>query len=112
MAALSIFLAQTLFSLRGSLGQLFLKSCGSRSPCSPLTTSCPPQPTNHLDLDTAVALAAALESFEGGVVLASHDRALMRRVAEQFLVVKDGKLKKQRHGLGGYLEALEEAYFS
>lgn len=37
-----------------------------------------PQPTNHLDLPSIEALKSALEGYGGGVILASHDQALIR----------------------------------
>lgn len=40
------------------------------------------EPTNHLDLDAVQALIAALNQFEGGVVLVSHDTHLLSCVVE------------------------------
>jgi ATP-binding cassette subfamily F protein 3 len=49
------------------------------------------EPTNHLDLEMRHALTLALQDFEGGVVLVSHDRALLRASCDQFVLVADGK---------------------
>jgi ATP-binding cassette subfamily F protein 3 len=49
------------------------------------------EPTNHLDLEMRHALTLALQDFEGGVILVSHDRALLRATCDQFLLVADGK---------------------
>jgi ATP-binding cassette subfamily F protein 3 len=48
------------------------------------------EPTNHLDLATREALAVALNEFDGTVLLVSHDRALLRRVCDEFWLVADG----------------------
>jgi ATP-binding cassette subfamily F protein 3 len=48
------------------------------------------EPTNHLDLATREALAMALNSFEGSVLLVSHDRALLRSVCDEFWLVSSG----------------------
>jgi ATP-binding cassette subfamily F protein 3 len=48
------------------------------------------EPTNHLDLATREALAVALNSFEGSVLLVSHDRALLRSVCDEFWLVSRG----------------------
>ncbi len=48
------------------------------------------EPTNHLDLATREALAMALNSFEGSVLLVSHDRALLRSVCDEFWLVTQG----------------------
>ncbi|KZF25583.1 putative ABC transporter [Xylona heveae TC161] len=40
------------------------------------------EPSTHLDLDTVHALASALVSFSGAILLVSHDRYLVRRVVE------------------------------
>lgn len=47
------------------------------------------EPTNHLDLEMRHALTMALQGFEGGVILVSHDRALLRATCDQFVLVAD-----------------------
>ncbi|MDD5059253.1 MAG: ATP-binding cassette domain-containing protein [Sideroxydans sp.] len=47
------------------------------------------EPTNHLDLDMRDALTLALEEYTGAVVLVSHDRSLIRAVAEELWLVAD-----------------------
>ena len=49
------------------------------------------EPTNHLDLDMREALAAALQSFSGALVLVSHDRHLLRLVSDSLWLVTDGR---------------------
>jgi len=49
------------------------------------------EPTNHLDLEMRQALAVALQDFAGAVVLVSHDRHLLNTVADELLVVHDGR---------------------
>jgi ATP-binding cassette, subfamily F, member 3 len=51
------------------------------------------EPTNHLDIDMRHALNVALQSFEGGLVIVSHDRHLIKTVADSLWLVADGKLK-------------------
>jgi len=48
------------------------------------------EPTNHLDMETREALAMALSSFEGALLLVSHDRHLLRATADQLWLVHDG----------------------
>lgn len=49
------------------------------------------EPTNHLDLEMRHALTMALQDYEGGMVLVSHDRALLRSTCDRFILVTDGK---------------------
>jgi len=51
------------------------------------------EPTNHLDLDMRDALTLALEEYGGAVVLVSHDRSLIRAVADELWLVADGEAK-------------------
>ena len=49
------------------------------------------EPTNHLDIDMRQALAAALQSFSGALVLVSHDRHLLRLASDSLWLVADGR---------------------
>jgi ATP-binding cassette, subfamily F, member 3 len=51
------------------------------------------EPTNHLDIDMRQALTVALQSFEGGLVVVSHDRHLIKSVADTLWLVADGRLR-------------------
>ncbi|XP_063902186.1 LOW QUALITY PROTEIN: ABC transporter F family member 2-like [Zophobas morio] len=44
------------------------------------------EPTNHLDMEAIDALAKAINSFEGGMVLVSHDFRLLDQVAKEIWV--------------------------
>ncbi|MDH5358809.1 MAG: ATP-binding cassette domain-containing protein, partial [Gammaproteobacteria bacterium] len=49
------------------------------------------EPTNHLDLEMRLALTLALQDFEGALVVVSHDRHLLRTVADDLWLVSEGK---------------------
>lgn len=66
------------------------------------------EPTNHLDLMTREALAMALNSFDGTVILVSHDRALLRSVCDDFWLVSDGKVQPFDGDLDDYQQFLLE----
>lgn len=51
------------------------------------------EPTNHLDMFTIDALVAALQSFAGGVIFATHNRHFLEEVADEILDVSQGSLK-------------------
>jgi ATP-binding cassette, subfamily F, member 3 len=67
------------------------------------------EPTNHLDLEMRQALTVALQEYDGAVVLVSHDRHLLRTVADEFYVVHRGKAAPFDGDLEDYAKWLAEA---
>jgi ATP-binding cassette subfamily F protein 3 len=70
------------------------------------------EPTNHLDLEMRQALAVALQDYTGAVVLVSHDRHLLRTVADELRIVHGGRAAPFDGDLEDYanwLERLEAA---
>jgi ATP-binding cassette subfamily F protein 3 len=64
------------------------------------------EPTNHLDLEMRQALTAALAEYEGSLVLVSHDRALLRAVCDEFLLVAEGRVEAFDGSVDDYIEWL------
>lgn len=60
------------------------------------------EPTNHLDLDMRHALTVALQSFQGAMILVSHDRSLIESTTDQFLLIDSGSLKTFDGDLNDY----------
>ncbi|HXK59716.1 MAG TPA: ABC-F family ATP-binding cassette domain-containing protein [Acidobacteriota bacterium] len=50
------------------------------------------EPTNHLDIQSREALEAALGSYEGTLIVISHDLYFLRNVVERFFLIQDGRL--------------------
>ena len=50
------------------------------------------EPTNHLDAQAREALTEALASFDGALLLVSHDRYMLRATVDEFWVVRDGNI--------------------
>jgi len=67
------------------------------------------EPTNHLDLLGAEALAGLLVRRPGAFLVATHDRALIDRVAHAVVEVESGRLKRWPAGYEAYRQAKEEA---
>jgi ATP-binding cassette subfamily F protein 3 len=65
------------------------------------------EPTNHLDIDMREALTVALQGFEGGLVVVSHDRHLIKTVADTLWLVADGKLQVFDGDLDDYQQWLK-----
>ncbi|HTD73365.1 MAG TPA: ATP-binding cassette domain-containing protein [Steroidobacteraceae bacterium] len=64
------------------------------------------EPTNHLDIEMRQALTVALQTFEGGLVVVSHDRHLIKSVADSLWLVADGKLREFAGDLDDYQQWL------
>ncbi|MEO3927026.1 ABC-F family ATP-binding cassette domain-containing protein [Micromonosporaceae bacterium B7E4] len=60
------------------------------------------EPTNHLDADSLVFLTARLRQYPGGVVVVTHDRALLRDVAVEFLDLDPSQDGRPLLFAGGY----------
>jgi ATP-binding cassette subfamily F protein 3 len=67
------------------------------------------EPTNHLDVDAREALIAALNAYEGAVILVSHDPHLVELVADTLWVVEDGTCKPFDGDLSEYRQSLLDA---
>ena len=48
------------------------------------------EPTNHLDIATRERIEAALEQYQGTILLVSHDRTLLDRLSDQTLLLENG----------------------
>ena len=57
------------------------------------------EPTNHLDMETSQALIDAINDFQGGVVLVSHDQHLLTSVCKDLYVVENGHMSVLRGGM-------------
>jgi ATP-binding cassette subfamily F protein 3 len=66
------------------------------------------EPTNHLDLESREALEDALLSFEGAILLVSHDRALLDAVGTRTVAIEDGALRSYVGGWPEYVRVREE----
>ena len=62
------------------------------------------EPTNHLDIAAKEAVEAALETFDGTVLLVSHDRYLVNEVAGRIWAVEDGHVTDYKGNYDFYLE--------
>ncbi len=60
------------------------------------------EPTNHLDMDMRQALTVALQSFEGALLVISHDRHLLANTVNQFLLIDEGRIEIYDGDLSDY----------
>jgi ATP-binding cassette subfamily F protein 3 len=67
------------------------------------------EPTNHLDLEMRHALTMALQSFEGAMIIVSHDRHLLRLSCSDYYLVDDGHVRDFDGDLDDYHQWLLDA---
>ncbi len=63
------------------------------------------EPTNHLDIATRERLEDVLSAYSGTLVLATHDRYLVNRLATRVMDVADGTVRSYAGGYAEYLRA-------
>ena len=66
------------------------------------------EPTNHLDADTTQWLQDYLLSYPGAVLLITHDRYFLDRLASRMLELEDGRITTYPGGYSAYLVKKEE----
>ncbi|XP_063768193.1 ATP-binding cassette, sub-family F, member 2b [Eleginops maclovinus] len=66
------------------------------------------EPTNHLDIETIDALAEAINEFDGGMMLVSHDFRLIQQVAKEIWVCEHQKITKWNRDILAYKEHLKK----
>ncbi|CAM3493985.1 ABC transporter ATP-binding protein [Shewanella pealeana] len=67
------------------------------------------EPTNHLDLEMRHALTMALQTFEGAMIIVSHDRHLLRLSCSDYYLVDQGEVKSFDGDLDDYHQWLLDA---
>lgn len=66
------------------------------------------EPTNHLDIPAKEMLEEALQHFEGTVIVVSHDRYFISRVAKTTVAIENKKLMKYQGDYKFYMEKSKE----
>jgi len=62
------------------------------------------EPTNHLDVDSREALVQALNSYDGAVILVSHDRHMVELAADRLVLVDDGGATDYAGSIDDYID--------
>ena len=60
------------------------------------------EPTNHLDMDSRAALAHAINTYEGAVIIISHDRHLLEQCVDQLWLAADGAVAPYTDDIDAY----------
>ena len=68
------------------------------------------EPTNHLDIETLSWLEQYLQSYQGAVLIVSHDRYFLDKVVNQVYEISRNNMKKYYGNYSSYLERRAEDY--
>ena len=66
------------------------------------------EPTNHLDIPAKEMLENALQDYDGSVIIVSHDRYFISKVANKIVEIKEGELIVYPGDYHYYLDKIEE----
>jgi len=62
------------------------------------------EPTNHLDMESSDALLAALDSFDGAVVMVTHNEMFLHALAERLIIFNDDTIEIYEGGYQRFLD--------
>ncbi len=66
------------------------------------------EPTNHLDIPSREILTDALDAYTGTICFITHDRTLIREIANKIIEIRDGKLRIFQGNYDEFLEKQEQ----
>jgi ATPase subunit of ABC transporter with duplicated ATPase domains len=70
------------------------------------------EPTNHLDLESIEAFADALKAYAGTMILVSHDRHFVAKIATRVIALTEAGIKDFQGSYKEYLKHYKEDYLS
>ena len=68
------------------------------------------EPTNHLDLEMIEATTTALQSFNGAIIIVSHNRHLLSATVDQFYLIHEGVFAPYDGDLNDYENWLQKSF--
>jgi ATP-binding cassette subfamily F protein 3 len=66
------------------------------------------EPTNHLDIPAKEMLEEALQNYDGTVIIVSHDRYFISKVANKIVEIRDGEFRPYLGDYHYYLDKIAE----
>ena len=74
----------------------------------PYNLLCLDEPTNHMDIISKDILKQALMSYDGTLVIVSHDRDFLNNLVDKVYEFKEGRVKEHLGGISDYLDHLKK----
>lgn len=66
------------------------------------------EPTNHIDLHVREQLEETLRSYNGTIILVTHDRYMLEKICDKLLVFNNKKIIRYEYGIHEYLNNIEK----
>ncbi len=73
------------------------------TPCNLLLLD---EPTNHLDMDSCDSLLAAIDAFDGAVIIVTHNEMFLQSLATRFVVFDRGKITEYSRSYRDFLDEI------